>query len=198
MNAIVKGFDHQVHDAQTCFRHILKALSEPGKRVQLDKHNGFPPLNAATSQIIMSLCDQQTGIYISPELEGAEENLANSLQNLAFHNGVSKHPEEEADFAVISAHQPINFNVYNVGTDASPDESTTVIVQTDSLCDGPFYQISGPGIQHPIKIQLGQLSNDLQAYLLHPSHPYPLGLDFMFCVGNEMVAISRTTKVELI
>ena len=75
-------------------------------------------------------------------------------------------------------------------------ESATVIVQTDSLCDGPLYRISGPGIQHPITIQLGQLSNSLQDYLIQPTHHYPLGLDFMFCCGEQMVAISRTTKVE--
>ena len=200
MNSIVKGFNDPIHDAQNCFRKILKALSEPGKQCIMDKHQGLAPLNAAASQIMMSLCDQQTGVHICSAInhEGEERILQHCLDNLIFHNSVVTCSQDKADFVVTSGKEEFNFNDYKMGTDENPEEGATIIVQTDSFCGGACFRISGPGIKNAFEVHLGDLSYSLQSYLLNPEYQYPLGLDFMFCYENTLIAISRTTKVELV
>lgn len=197
MNMIEKGFDHAVHDAQCCFRRILKALSEPGTLMTLDKHLGFSPLNAASSQIVMSLCDTQVGLYLSSALAADQKKIEQSLQNFTFHNGVSRCDLSSADFVVIDAGEAFDLSGCKAGCEMYPEKAATVIVQTDGFDCGPRYRVSGPGIADTKEIQLGHLSEALQTYLMKPLHRYPMGLDFMFCHEDKLVAISRTTQVEL-
>ncbi|UPW17243.1 phosphonate C-P lyase system protein PhnH [Agarivorans sp. TSD2052] len=199
MQQIEAGFDHSVHQAQQCFREVLKALSEPGTLVRLAHHSGFAPLNAASSQVIMSLCDQQTAVYLSPALaKTSEHSIEHAVHNLAFHNSIAATPLEQADFAVICGQQSVNLQALKAGCDSSPEHGATLLVQTEGFNTGPVFRISGPGIKQRLEIQLGQLSESLIDYLLKPSRRYPLGLDFMFCHQQSLVAISRTTKLELI
>ncbi|GAB1622672.1 phosphonate C-P lyase system protein PhnH [Agarivorans aestuarii] len=198
MQTIEAGFPNSVHNAQQCFRQILKALSEPGSQVTLEHHLGFAPLNAAASQVVMSLCDQQTALYLSAALtKNAEQPIEQALHNLAFHNGLSPAPINQADFVVLDAQEELDLSQLKAGTDSSPEQSATVLIQTNSLHTGPVFQLSGPGIKHKLDLQLGDLSTSIVDYLLKPSHRFPLGLDFMFCHQQSLVAISRTTKLEL-
>lgn len=196
MNSIEQGFVDPVHDAQFCFREILSALSEPGKQVKLDKHDGFTPLNASASQIVMSLCDGQVGVYLSPYLSQHNQDIKQCLNNLNFHHGVQPQDLPDADFVVIDSQQAFDFNQCNVGSEMYPEHAATVIVLTESLNKGPKLKLTGPGIKESKTVQLGVLSEDLQHYLEAPIYDYPMGLDFMFCAGQELIAISRTTKVE--
>lgn len=198
MQTIEAGFPNSVHNAQQCFRQILKALSEPGSQVTLEHHLGFEPLNAAASQVVMSLCDQQTALYLSAALtKNAGQPIEQALHNLAFHNGLSSAPINQADFVVVDAQEELDLSQLKAGTDSSPEQSATVLIQTNSLRTGPVFQISGPGIKHKLDLQLGDLSTSIVDYLLKPSHRFPLGLDFLFCHQQSLVAISRTTKLEL-
>ncbi|WP_163132559.1 phosphonate C-P lyase system protein PhnH [Agarivorans sp. Alg241-V36] len=199
MQQIETGFSHSVHNAQHCFRQILKALSEPGHQVELDKHQGFAPLNAAASQVIMSLCDQQTTVYLSPALgDSTTSNIEQAWHNLSFHNGVMAATLNQADFAVVSASENLNFRQLKAGSDESPEHSLSLIVQSTGFNQGPRFRLSGPGVKQPREIQLGELSDSIINYLLKPCHRYPLGIDFMFCHQQSLLAISRTSKLELI
>ncbi|WP_432464652.1 phosphonate C-P lyase system protein PhnH [Agarivorans sp. QJM3NY_33] len=197
MLQIETGFAQPVHHAQHCFRQILKAFSEPGSRVSLNKHRGFAPLNPAASQVIMSLCDQHTGLYLSPEL-AKPTDLAHAVANLAFHNGVQRTTLQQADFVVINSTQTIDLMQCKAGSDMSPEHSAMLLVQTEDLDSGPRFRLSGPGIQHPIIRQFGELGASLLDYLSKPSHHYPLGLEFVFCHQQSLLAISRTTQLERI
>jgi alpha-D-ribose 1-methylphosphonate 5-triphosphate synthase subunit PhnH len=197
MQQITSSFSQPVEHAQQCFRQILKALSEPGTKVTLQHHAGFAPLNAAASQILLSLCDQDTSLYLSPELATAEGELNSVWQNLAFHNGIKASSAEQADFVVIDQHSHIDLSQLKAGTELSPEHSATVIVQSNSFSSGPRLRLSGPGIAHSRELHLGDLSETLLNYLLKPAHSFPLGLDFMFCHQQSLIAISRTTRLEL-
>lgn len=198
MSSIQAGFKDYVHDAQRCFRQVLKALSEPGSKVELFNHLGFTPLNPVVSQVMLTLCDSHTGIYLSPSLAIKNNDTEEAIVNLAFHNGVPCAPLNKADFIVVSAHQAIDFSQCKAGSDSRPEQSATILVQIDSFTQGPKFRISGPGIEFPIEVQLGNLSDSFIAYLCKPTNSYPLGLDFMFCTQHALLAISRTTKLELI
>lgn len=198
MNSIEQGFVDPVHDAQFCFRQILTALSEPGSTVSLDRHQGFKPLNAAASQVIMSLCDAQVGVYVSPYLCSCEHELNQCIKNLNFHHGVQQQDLSFAEFVVIDAQQAFDFKQCNGGTEMYPEFGATVVVSCEGLDKGPKLKLTGPGIKESKTVQLGVLSEDLQNYLQDPLYRYPLGLDFMFCADQQLIAVSRTTKVEFL
>ncbi|GGB00864.1 phosphonate C-P lyase system protein PhnH [Agarivorans gilvus] len=197
MQHISNGFSQPVQHAQQCFRQILKALSEPGTKVTLQHHAGFAPLNAAASQILLSLCDQDTSLYLSPELTTTESDLSSAWQNLAFHNGIKASNAELADFVVLNQQCNIKLNQLKAGTELSPEQSATVIVQSNSFSSGPRLKLSGPGIADSRELQLGELNEGLLNYLVKPSQRFPLGLDFMFCHQDSLIAVSRTTQLEL-
>ncbi len=198
MQQISNGFSQPVQHAQQCFRQILKALSEPGTKVTLAHHAGFAPLNAAASQILLSLGDPNTGIFLSPSLASAEfSDISSAWQNLAFHNGIKPSTAEQADFVVIERNSKLALSQFKAGNEQSPENSATVIVQSNGFNCGPRLRLSGPGIPYSHELQLGELGENLLNYLLKPAHNFPLGLDFMFCHQDSLIAISRTTQLEL-
>jgi len=91
------AFDSPVHDAQQCFRRLLKAMSEPGVIVSLQLlRHGWQPLGVATTSVLLTLVDSDTPVWLSP-------SLANDIvrSNLRFHTGtrIADTPDE-AVFAI--------------------------------------------------------------------------------------------------
>lgn len=199
MSIIAPGFNQNVEQSQVCFRQLLTALSEPGIEVTLDQHAGFSPLNSAASQVILCLCDQLTPLYLSPFLAELVpgSDISQAQRNFTFHCNTKPSSLVNADFAVISSQESIQFSRLKVGTDEQPHQSVTLIIQTDDFTSGPKLTLSGPGIPNQRTVQLGQLHPKILQYLLAPSHPFPLGVDLLFCHQQSLIAISRTTKVEL-
>ncbi|RJG47680.1 phosphonate C-P lyase system protein PhnH [Motilimonas pumila] len=196
MQAITSGFAQGVADSQFCFRHILTAMSEPGTVCQLNKHPGFMPLHAATSQVLLTLCDQDTGIYLSANLAN-EAELAALTDNLAFHCQAPLVVAEQADFAVVDGQEEVAMSSFKAGTHLLPETNCTLVIQTNGFHHGPLYRLTGPGIEHHKHVQLGYLSPTITEHLIAPKQAFPLGLDLIFCAGEDIIAIPRTTKVEL-
>ncbi|MCE2596640.1 phosphonate C-P lyase system protein PhnH [Motilimonas cestriensis] len=200
MSIIAPGFSQPVEHSQSCFRQVLKALSEPGHIVTLDKHLGFAPLCASATQILMSLCDQHTPLYLSPRLEeiDGDATINQAQRNLTFHCNTKPSALVNADFAVVSHSEGVNMARLKCGTDTSPESGTTLLVQSNGFDCGPEFKLTGPGIEHSRTVQLGNLSQSLVEYLVNSCHTYPLGIDILLCHQQQLLAISRTTKVELI
>ncbi|MFO6422626.1 phosphonate C-P lyase system protein PhnH [Motilimonas sp. KMU-193] len=199
MSIIAPGFSQPVENSQACFRQLLSAMSEPGREVKLDKHAGFRPLSAAASQIILCLCDQQTPLYLSPYLENfaVDSDITQAQRNFTFHCNTKPSSLINAHFAVVASQESINFAKLNAGSDEQPEHSTTLVIESTSFNQGPAFTLSGPGIAQPRTVQLGELHPKIIHYLTQPSHAYPLGIDMLFCCEQSVIAISRTTKVEL-
>jgi alpha-D-ribose 1-methylphosphonate 5-triphosphate synthase subunit PhnH len=78
----------------------------------------------------------------------------------------------------------------------SPELATSVIVQLDGLSGGTALRLTGPGIESE-RVITPQLPDAVRQYLLNRPHRFPLGLDFMFTCGDELIAVPRTTRVEV-
>ncbi|WEM44149.1 phosphonate C-P lyase system protein PhnH (plasmid) [Photobacterium sp. DA100] len=199
MSHITSAFRDAVHDSQFCFRRLLKAMSEPGTIVELDRCQGFGTMMPATGQVLLAMADNSTPLWLSPAF--MKDKAAK--QNIHFHTGASTNATTgKASFAAIAlADMPvIKFDelAFNVGNEEYPDRSTTIVIETDGFFSGQQYKLTGPGIKDEQYIQLGELSSVVKNALLVQGEVFPLGLDLIFVSGEQVVAIPRSTSVEAV
>lgn len=191
---LMTAFTLPVQDAQQSFRRLLKAMSEPGVIVALHSlHQGWTPLNVASTSVLLTLADNDTPVWISEAL-----NNETTAQNARFHtNAPLAQTPETAQFAVadvsISGEQ---LNALAQGTDVAPDTSATLILQVSSLSGGRMLRLTGAGIQEERMIA-PQLPDCVIHELTERPHPFPLGIDLILTCGERLLAIPRTTHVEV-
>ncbi|MFA3777246.1 phosphonate C-P lyase system protein PhnH [Yersinia sp. 1652 StPb PI] len=190
---LLTHFEHPVDDAQHTFRRILKALSEPGVLVTLPHATGWQPLNPATTSVLLTLADQETPLYLDAAL-----NSDSVQHNVRFHTGAP----------LMTCSDKSSFSLFNneitaeqlatcpAGNELSPEQSTTVVIQTDSLHHGMPLRLRGPGIEHSRTVA-PHLPATVLNYLLNRPAAFPAGIDFLFTCGENLMAIPRTTHVEV-
>ena len=188
------AFTLPVQDAQHSFRRLLKAMSEPGVIVALHQlKHGWQPLNVATTSVLLTLADNDTPVWLS-------NTLHNDIvsQSLRFHtNAPLVEQPQQATFAVssdtISSEQ---LNALCEGSAVAPETSATLIVQVPSLSGGRMLRLTGAGIAEERMIA-PPLPNCILHELTARPHPFPLGVDLILTCGERLLAIPRTTHVEV-
>lgn len=206
MNTITTAFLDAVHDSQHCFRRLLTALSEPGKLTTLDRCLGFSPMHSAATQTLLTLADNTTQLWLSSSY-ASQRNL---IENLRFHCGVSIEPaQEKASFAVIAEQDLAEFSwgdaTFSPGNEEYPDSSTTVIVELNALSiasestASQVLRLTGPGIKTHVEIDSGSMPTSLMTFLEQRQERYafPRGIDLLLVSGETLLAIPRTTKIEV-
>ena len=174
-----------VQDAQHSFRRLLKAMSEPGVIVALHQlKRGWQPLNMA---------DNDTPVWLAAPLSNDIVN-----QSLRFHtNAPLVNQPKQATFAVtdeaISSEQ---LNALSTGTAVAPEAGATLILQVTSLSGGRMLRLTGAGIAEERMIA-PQLPKCILHELTERPHPFPLGIDLILTCGERLLAIPRTTHVEV-
>ncbi|EHM51785.1 MAG: phosphonate C-P lyase system protein PhnH [Yokenella regensburgei] len=183
-----------VQDAQHSFRRLLKAMSEPGVIVSLHQlKHGWQPLNLATTSVLLTLADNDTPVWLSAAMSN---DIAG--QNLRFHtNAPLVSQPQQAVFAVadgsLSAEQ---LDALCSGSAVAPETSATLIVQIPALSGGRMLRLTGAGIAEERMIA-PQLPECLLHELTERPHPFPLGVDLILTCGERLLAIPRTTHVEV-
>lgn len=187
MNA---GFADPVHDAQQAFRAALDALSQPGQRVTIGSPVAGLALGAAMAHLLLALTDDDTSVW----WQDAGHQAAHWLR---FHTGarVADAPQDAA-FACIS--QPANMlalTAFAQGSAASPEFSTTLLIEVESFDRGPALQWYGPGIRDGCTVQIAGLPDAFWTGW-HANHAtFPQGVDVLFTCGSEAIGLPRTTRV---
>ncbi|MDU7822567.1 MAG: phosphonate C-P lyase system protein PhnH, partial [Klebsiella sp.] len=104
---------------------------------------------------------------------------------------------QQATFAVasdsISAEQ---LNVLSAGAVVAPETGVTLVVQLASLRGGRMLRLTGAGIAEERMIA-PQLPECIIEELTERPHPFPLGIDLILTCGERLLAIPRTTHVEV-
>lgn len=190
---LLPGFTQPVHQSQQVFRLILKALSEPGSRVILPVNDGWRPLGKAATGVLLTLADAETPLAISPDL-GSDS----VINNLRFHTGapLAERPALAGLAVFDNRLTAAQLEALPYGTDISPELGAMVLVQIDSLDHGAALRLSGPGIEHPRRAAPA-LPAPLLDYLINRPRRFPLGLDFLLACDDGLMAIPRTTHVEV-
>lgn len=191
--ALLPGFTEPVHQSQQAFRLILKALSEPGTQVTLAGNDAWDRLGKATTAVLLTLADGETPLAICPAL--ASEAVIN---NLRFHTGapLAERPALAGLAVFDNRLGAAQLEALPCGTEISPELGAMVVVQIDSLTEGVELRLSGPGLEHPRRAAPA-LPTPLLDYLVNRPQRFPRGLDFLLACDDALMAIPRTTLVEV-
>lgn len=189
---LIAGFKQPVQDAQNVFRATLQALSEPGLWQQLALQDALDGLNVATWSVLQAVLDGEMRLYIAPELK--TEKI---LQNVLFHCGCRVVDDaSEADFLVVDVTyaQNMDWRQLKRGSERSPEQSATMLVQLDDNDQEMPTLWQGPGI---LNQRLVSLPID-KAFCLQRASAlsFPLGVDVVFTQNNSLLGLPRITQVQ--
>ena len=207
-DALHSGFSEPVFDSQRSFRAVLEAMSHPGRMVDVGTPiDAPPPLHAATAAICLALVDFETPVWIQPATDGnalaTEHESARKTEALSqflrFHcsSPLAAGPAVAA-FAVIHdpAHMP-PLSAFSGGQSDYPDRSTTLLIQVDGLSTGRRVRLSGPGIKDTRQLAPSGLPERFWTEWRDNGALFPRGVDVLFICGSDIVALPRTTRVEM-
>jgi alpha-D-ribose 1-methylphosphonate 5-triphosphate synthase subunit PhnH len=193
---LLPAWDDPVHDTQSTFRTVLKALSEPGLIQTIAKDVLSPaPMFASTAALCLTLADFETAVWLDPDADNAA-----LVAYLRFHCGCRLvRDTAEATFAVITDLRQLEaenaLERFAQGTMEYPDRSTTLLVQATGLEDGPTRYLSGPGIAQRHAFNVSGLPDNFDAIWQKNTEAFPLGVDLVFCHGSRMLGLPRTTSI---
>ena len=186
---LLGGFENPVDDTQETFRVLLNAMASQGP-------DEFPAgVSAAATAVLLSLADFSTPLWIDPCL--AHTGIQSYI---GFHAGapMARH-SESCLFALIARNvDEINLHRFMPGTPDYPDRSTTVIIEVDGFDAAPAVRLTGPGIETATLFGAGPLPNGVWAELLSKAAMFPLGIDVILTAPDAIVAIPRSTRIEVL
>ena len=203
LHDLALGWSDPVDDAQRCFRAALRALSRPGEAVEVPAPPAVPGLQAGTVALLLTLTDADTPVFwCGPE----------ASRWLRFHTGAPlARRAAEATFVVAAdGHALPALDHCCSGSDASPERSSTLLIELPGLTGGRTTVWSGPGLQHPRALALpaplvaddadpaGAAVADGDAFWRQwqaQQLRFPTGVDVFFVAGRQLVGLPRTTRV---
>lgn len=181
-SALEGGFRHPSHDSARAFRALMNAMARPGTQHEVTQALPPAPLSVAAGVALLTLCDGDTGIYLTPEFDTSDVRTW-----ISFHIGAPIVAPAQADFAVGRWDDLMPIDRFAIGDAEYPDRSTTIIVEGVGQVPAT---LKGPGIkdQHLTKLP------EIAAFQANRAL-FPLGRDFFFTQGTTLSALPRSTEV---
>ncbi|MFT6023004.1 MAG: alpha-D-ribose 1-methylphosphonate 5-triphosphate synthase subunit PhnH [Ascidiaceihabitans sp.] len=177
------GFTDLPIDAAHAFRAIMTMMARPGDIADVAGARPPAPLSIAAGVVLLTLCDPETPIYLTPAYDTAD------LRNwITFHTSAPMVAADAAMFAV-GAWDDLPLAAFSRGTAEYPDRSATLIVEVAALGNTGM-TLQGPGIKDHAQLSLPET-----ATFQDNTQLFPLGLDFIFTSGARLAALPRTTRV---
>lgn len=184
------GYADPVHDAQRAFRAALDALARPGAPVGIGHAISGLHFGPALAHLLLALADDDSAVWWQ------DGGVAGSHW-LRFHTGARPAAtKDEAMFAVVT--DPLRMPAledFAQGTAASPEFSTTLLVEVPSLVDGPALQWQGPGIRDAATVRIAGLPEAFWSEWQANHGGFPQGVDAFFTCGAQALGLPRTTRV---
>jgi alpha-D-ribose 1-methylphosphonate 5-triphosphate synthase subunit PhnH len=189
------GFADKVLSAQSTFRAVMDAMARPGSIQRIAAAAGTPrSMMRGTAAIALTLFDHDTPVW----LDGAMSATPDVAKWLKFHTSAPVITDSSvASFALVG--DPKNlppFDRFALGSNEYPDRSTTLILQVDSLTQGPAVKLRGPGIDGSATLGAAIAPDDLLGRLAANAALFPRGVDLMLVHDDAIVAVPRTTRLE--
>jgi alpha-D-ribose 1-methylphosphonate 5-triphosphate synthase subunit PhnH len=188
------GFADKVLSAQSTFRSVMDAMARPGSVQRIAPVTGMPaPMMRGTASIALTLFDHDTPIWLDPRM--SETSAVTKW--LKFHTGAPVIADSSiCSFALIGdADELPQLDRFSFGSDEYPDRSSTLILQLESLAQGPTFELRGPGIDGTAVLQATIKPPDLFERLAINAAAFPRGIDVVLVADDAIVAIPRTTRV---
>jgi len=188
------GFSDKVLSAQSTFRSVMDAMARPGSVQRIAAQAGTPArMMRGAAAIALTLFDHDTPIW----LDAAMSATPDVARWLKFHTSAPVIAESSiASFAVIGDAESLPaLDRFAFGSNEYPDRSTTLILQVESLTQGPAFELKGPGIDGTALLQAMLRPSDLFTRLAINEALFPRGIDVVLVHDDSIVAIPRTTRL---
>jgi alpha-D-ribose 1-methylphosphonate 5-triphosphate synthase subunit PhnH len=187
------GFVDKVLSAQTTFRSVMGAMARPGSVQRIVAVTGAPgAMMRGTAAIALTLFDHDTPVWLDP-LMSEKSDVAKWLK---FHTGAPVTANSSiCSFAIVGDPRGLPaLDRFAFGSNEYPDRSTTLILQVESLTQGPPLELRGPGIDGTAVLQAAIQPADLFGRLAINRALFPRGIDVVLVADDAIVAIPRTTR----
>ena len=189
MNArLDAGFVDPVHDAQTCFRAVLDAMSHPGRITSVSGVTAPAPLSNAAGAVLLTLVDHETSLWL-------DRDAAPVRAWIEFHCGTAIIAKPDACGFALALSLPA-LDRLPAGTHESPEGSATVICQVAGFDTGRALRLSGPGLREPTLLTVNGLPRDFVSIWRRNHAMFPRGIDLILCAGDRLTALPRTVTIE--
>ena len=188
------GFADKVLSAQSTFRSVMDAMARPGGVQRITAAAGAPaPMMRGTAAIALTLFDHDTPLWLDPRISGTPH----VTKWLKFHTGAPVIADSSiCSFALIGDACALpGLDRFAFGSNEYPDRSTTLILQVESLTQGPTLELRGPGIDGSAVLQATIQPTDLFERLAINQALFPRGIDVVLVHDDTIVAIPRTTQL---
>ena len=188
------GFADKVLSAQSTFRSVMDALARPGSVQRIVATSGAPsPVMRGAAAIALTLFDHDTPVW----LDAAMSETSDVTKWLKFHTGAPVIADSSiCSFALFGDARSLPaLDCFAFGSNEYPDRSTTLILQVESLTDGPGFELRGPGIDGTAALRAMIQPTDLCDRLAINAALFPRGIDIVLVADDAIVAIPRTTRL---
>ncbi|APG94254.1 phosphonate C-P lyase system protein PhnH [Sinorhizobium americanum] len=188
------AFADPVFAAQSVFRTLMDSFARPGTIGRLSTQSSPPsPLGNASGAVALTLCDQDTAVWLSPALAKSAVS-----QWIAFHTGACvTEAKDEARFAFFEKGAAVpGFDQFALGTQEYPDRSTTLVVEVEALTGGQPLVARGPGIKTEIVVAPKGLPDVFLDFWTANRAIFPRGIDLVLTAEDSVLCLPRTTKLE--
>jgi alpha-D-ribose 1-methylphosphonate 5-triphosphate synthase subunit PhnH len=188
------GFADKVLSAQATFRSVMDAMARPGSVQRIAATVGAPaPMMRGTAAIALTLFDHDTPVWLDPLMS----EKSDVTKWLKFHTGAPVTANSSiCSFAIIGDARALPaLDRFAFGSNEYPDRSTTLILQVESLTQGPPLELRGPGIDGTAVLQAAIEPADLFQRLEINRTLFPCGIDVVPVADDAIVAIPRTTRL---
>lgn len=194
------GFAAPGPDTQAVFRCALQALSRPGRCFTLPAQSCrslAPParISVALAALMLTLLDSETRVWLAPSLE---QPLLRSW--LGFHTGAEMARSPAAARFVVAHASDLTPELWaglERGSDESPQDSTTVLLDVPLLAEGSGLVLQGPGVADTQRLQVRGVHADIWRERQADQRLYPLGVDLLLCCGPQVAGLPRSTRLTL-
>jgi alpha-D-ribose 1-methylphosphonate 5-triphosphate synthase subunit PhnH len=188
------GFADKVLSAQSVFRSVMDAMARPGSIQRVASAAGTPAaMMRGTAAIALTLFDHDTPVWLDTAMSTTPE-VANWLK---FHTSAPVVADSSiAGFALVGDPEGLlALDRFAFGSNEYPDRSTTLILQVESLTEGPVLELQGPGIDGTAALRASLQPRDLFERLAINVTLFPRGIDVVLVHDDSIVAIPRTTRL---
>jgi alpha-D-ribose 1-methylphosphonate 5-triphosphate synthase subunit PhnH len=188
------GFADKVLSAQSTFRSVMDAMARPGSVQRIAAAVSAPgPMARGTAAIALTLFDHDTPVWLDSRMSETSE----VAKWLKFHTSAPVVADSSVcHFALIGDAASLSgLDRFGFGSDEYPDRSTTLILQIDSLTEGPAVELRGPGIDGAAVLRAAIQPANLLARLAINQLLFPRGIDVVLVAEDTIVAIPRTTRL---
>jgi alpha-D-ribose 1-methylphosphonate 5-triphosphate synthase subunit PhnH len=188
------GFADKVLSAQSTFRSVMDAMARPGSVQRVAAKTGAPAvMMRGTAAVALTLFDHDTPIWLDSRMA----ETSDTAKWLKFHTSAPVIADSSiCSFALIGdPGNLVSLDRFAFGSNEYPDRSTTLILQVESLTQGPAFELRGPGIDGVAVLQAAIQPRDLFERLAVNATLFPRGIDVVLVHDDAIVALPRTTRL---